>query len=220
MHYNSSSSSCSAEVVGMLRYKCTRVYVCMCVCGECVGARCKQKSLASSSRRAGQWRGVQNNFPVEFPCSVIRMWKSASAVDCVNFLSIVCLSLFLIVCPCCCCYCCRCCYSFSAIVVGVIAVIRRRRAVACSLFLSTLFRLASPSLRQFPLLTSLPLFYKRHFKVQIEQRALLLSSTTIIGISHTVCTYVCKQLEGICKSACSASSSMARAILLDPGHFG
>lgn len=119
------------------------------------------------------------------------MWKSASAVDCVNFLSIVCLSLFLIVCPCCCCYCCRCCYSFSAIVVGVIAVIRRRRAVACSLFLSTLFRLASPSLRQFPLLTSLPHFYKRHFKVQIEQRALLLSSTTIIGISHTV--HICLQ---------------------------
>lgn len=32
--------------------------------------------------------------PGEFPCSVIRMWKSASVVDCVNFLSIVCLSFF------------------------------------------------------------------------------------------------------------------------------
>lgn len=70
MHYSNSrssssgggGSSCSAEVAGMLRYK-----------SECVGARCKQKSLASISRSAGQWRGVHNNFPVEFPCSVIRM---------------------------------------------------------------------------------------------------------------------------------------------------
>lgn len=70
---------------------------------------------------------------------------------------------------------------FSAIVVGVIAVIRRRRAVASSLFHSNV--LYSDSLC--PLSDSL-FFYKRHFKVQIEQRALLLSSTAIIGISHTV----------------------------------